>query len=220
MLLPASFSIKSSVSINGIFNFLASCLPTAVLPVPMKPVRMMFFISRIQVKVKAEVEEKIAPTTFFLNLNLTLSLFFKTSSNSPNTLYSFSLSHQENHRQTFLKRHWQSQGQPQTRRSQRQQAQRIYLTFPHLPEKIPWYLYPLTLMAYKASVSVSSQPLTGLVRRYSYLLQCLRHYLSSYKTSVPPASFLASCPLPLVPFYRRFHHAPLSQTYRPLQIPY
>src|SRR3990172_700454 len=222
MPIPALFSIRSSVSAKLIFNSCASHLPTEDLPVPIKPVRMMFFISRIQVKVKvkAEVEEKIAPTTFFLNLNLTLTLFFKTSSNSPNTLYSFSLSHQENHRQTFLKRHWQSQGQPQTRRSQRQQAQRIYLTFPHLPEKIPWYLYPLTLMAYKASVSVSSQPLTGLVRRYSYLLQCLRHYLSSYKTSVPPASFLASCPLPLVPFYRRFHHAPLSQTYRPLQIPY
>src|SRR3990172_10901858 len=146
--------------------------------------------------------------------------FSKIFSNSPNTLYNFSLSHQENHRQIFLKRHWLSQGQPQTRRSQRQQAQHIYLTFPHLPEKTSWYLYPLTLTAYKASVSVSSQPLTGLVRHYSCRLQCLLHYLSSGKISVPAASFPAPCPLSLAPVYRRFHHAPLSQTYRPLQTPY
>src|SRR3972149_1706017 len=146
--------------------------------------------------------------------------FSKIFSNSPNTLYNFSLSHQENHRQIFLKRHWLSQGQPQTRRSQRQQAQRIYLTFPHLPEKTSWYLYPLTLTAYKASVSVSSQPLTGLVSRYSYRLQSRLHYLSSGKISVPAASFPAPCPLSLAPVYRRFHHAPLSQTYRPLQTPY
>src|SRR3989338_7887950 len=158
----------------------------------------------------------LAPYCFYAN-TVGLLHITKTSSNSPNNLYSFSLSHQENHCQIFLKRRWLSQGQPQPRRSQRQKAQRIYLTFPHLPEKTSWYLYPLTLTAYKASVSVSSQPLTGLVRHYSCRLQCLRHYLSSGKISVPAASFPAPCPLSLAPVYRRFHHAPLSQTYRPLQ---
>src|SRR3989338_10684534 len=147
--------------------------------------------------------------------------FSKIFSNSPNTLYNFSLSHQENHRQIFLKRHWLSQGQPQTRRSQRQQAQRIYLTFPHLPEKTSWYLYPLTLTAYKASVSVSSQPLTGLVRRYSYRLQSRLHCLSFYKIWGVLARSFPSCFLPLVScFCRKSHHALLNQKHLQHQIPY
>src|SRR3989338_5980427 len=162
----------------------------------------------------------LAPYCFYAN-TVGLLHITKTSSNSPNNLYSFSLSHQENHCQIFLKRRWLSQGQPQPRRSQRQQAQRIYLTFPHLPEKTSWYLYPLTLTAYKASVSVSSQPLTGLVRRYSYRLQSRLHCLSFYKIWGVLARSFPSCFLPLVScFCRKSHHALLNQKHLQHQIPY